>query len=620
MKQKIIKIARNQYLSEIEPFKTLMIPSHAIIHKELPGLGATWYEISCKRHSIIIESNVPVILGKKKQFGKAIMAIKEGVSSEDIQEYLENDVEYKKLISTPESFHKIKKAVEGAGFDYYKDFFFLFDECEKIIQDVDYRGDITLPLNDFFKFERKSFISATTLEPSDSRFKKQNFTFYKIKPTFNYRQPLTFLSTNNVFITLKKFIQENPRERYFIFFNITNGIGEIIKQLDVMEDSTVFCSEESQRKLRENKFRNVYTTIGAEFKKFNFFTCRFYSAVDIEKKLYGNNPTIIMLTDLVMAEHTMIDPWTEAIQIQGRFRVPQGEDVVKEIVHITNFNPKLVSMDKEGVMNYLNDCNSAFKVLKRYFHSASTIAAKDVLRQVIERIDYTKFVNEDGSRNYNMVDNMIFDEQVKGYYQSIENLINQYSKNKHFKIVRLDTEEYEYTDENRKEARMRNKPIKSLNEILAYKLMMLYKKRQKDKITEFQYQMELGNLQYDFPKLMPAITHYGMERAAEFGFNSKKISDELARHKKNTDHFAMMTFIHQNFLVGMAYTGQQIVSILKRGMEESKIYGEKATVEYLRKFCVFNNANNRVYMYTNDKGKKVTGYKIEKFLDSSLGY
>lgn len=619
MKQKIVKISRGQYLSDIEPFKTLMIPSHSIIHKELPGLGATFYEIYCKRHSIIIEPNLPVILGKKKQH-KDVFAIYEGVTSDDIFDYLIGDVEFKKLVTTPESFKKIRKAVEDAGFDYYRDFFFLFDECERVIQDVDFREDIALPLDDFFKFERKAFISATTLVPSDPRFESQNFTFYKLTPTFNYRQPLSLIETNNVFLTLKKFIDENPRERYFVFFNTTNGIGEIIQQLGLKEDSTIFCSEESKRKLRENGFKNIHTRIGADFKKLNAFTSRFFSAVDIEKKLYGDNPTIIMVTDLVMAEHTKIDPWTEAVQIQGRFRVPKGEDVKKEIVHISNFNSKLTSLDKNGVMSYLKECHFAYKVLKRYFHAATTIAAKDVLQQVLQRIDYAKFVKEDGSRHYDMVDNMLFDEQVKGYYQCSENLTDQYSKIKHFEIVRNDMEVYVYTDTDRNEARMKNKPIKSLNEILSNKLMMLHEMWKRDKITDFQYNNELVNLQFDFPKLMPAIILYGMDRAAEYDFNSKKISDEMARYKKSADHFAMITYIHQKFLVGSKYTGTEIKSILKKGMLENKIFGESASVEYLRKFCVLNDAKNRVYMYTDANGRKVTGYKIERFLDSSLGY
>ena len=41
-----------------------MIPTNCILNKTLTGLGATHSEIHSKRSSIIIEPNVPVILGK----------------------------------------------------------------------------------------------------------------------------------------------------------------------------------------------------------------------------------------------------------------------------------------------------------------------------------------------------------------------------------------------------------------------------------------------------------------------------------------------------------------------------------------------------------------------------
>ena len=73
------------------------------------------------------------------------------------------DIEYKKIITTPESFYKIRKAAEELNINIYKTFFCLFDECEKVTQDVDYRRKISQPIYDFFKFEQKAFVSATPL-------------------------------------------------------------------------------------------------------------------------------------------------------------------------------------------------------------------------------------------------------------------------------------------------------------------------------------------------------------------------------------------------------------------------------------------------------------------------
>ena len=59
-----IKISKGQHLSDIMQDG---IPSNTIIDKTLCGIGATTLEIEAKRHSIIIEPNVPVIKGKEKK-------------------------------------------------------------------------------------------------------------------------------------------------------------------------------------------------------------------------------------------------------------------------------------------------------------------------------------------------------------------------------------------------------------------------------------------------------------------------------------------------------------------------------------------------------------------------
>ena len=49
----------------------------------------------------------------------------------------------------------------------YDDYFLLLDECEKTIQDVGYRRDIYLPVEDFFRFKNKAMVSATPILPSE---------------------------------------------------------------------------------------------------------------------------------------------------------------------------------------------------------------------------------------------------------------------------------------------------------------------------------------------------------------------------------------------------------------------------------------------------------------------
>ncbi|MDR2994438.1 MAG: hypothetical protein LBV11_11575, partial [Bacillus cereus] len=192
---KDLEISEGQYLKNV----LSEIPTNTILSKTLPGLGATTLEIKAKRNSIIIEPNVPVIKGKEKKH-KNLFAVYEGVSTDDVIEYLMeiDKKKHKKLMTTPESFFKIKRAMNILNINWYRDYMLLFDECDKIIKDVNYRDSIILPLEDFFLFENKAFVSATPILPRDPRFEQQKFEVIKVKPLFDYKKKMQLVTTNNV--------------------------------------------------------------------------------------------------------------------------------------------------------------------------------------------------------------------------------------------------------------------------------------------------------------------------------------------------------------------------------------------------------------------------------------
>ena len=95
---KELKIKKNQWLSDVLP----MIPTNTILNKVMTGCGATTLEINAPRHSIIIEPNVPVIIGKKNQH-PFLFAVYEGTTKEDVKAYLSGEEDgYRKIITTPE--------------------------------------------------------------------------------------------------------------------------------------------------------------------------------------------------------------------------------------------------------------------------------------------------------------------------------------------------------------------------------------------------------------------------------------------------------------------------------------------------------------------------------------
>jgi hypothetical protein len=457
-------INEGQYLQDIWS----VIPSNIILSKTLTGIGATTLEIESPRHSIIIEPNVPVIQGKMGKYNTktkiVVRGVFENVTDDQLLTYMESTVTYKKFIVTPESFRRVKELLESAGINMYEEYFLLFDECERAIQDVSYRGDVILPMNDFFKFTHKAFISATPIMPSDPRFLKHKFRSLIIKPTYDYKRNLQLIITDYTLFTLQKYINENPRDKYFIFIKSTEQIAHIVRSLKIMQESAIFCARDSKEKLRANNFVNVSTVLD-DFKKYNFFTSRFNSAVDIE---YEGEPSVILISDIITTEHSKVDPMSEVVQIAGRFRKD-----LKDLVHITNINPLIKCQSKEDVMAYIKESHIVYKVVRQFYDGSTTLTAKETLRQMLLRIDYAKYIDWKGSRNYYMVDNTLHDEKVKFYYQDAKNLFSAYELSEQFR-VEMTWDKSSFTDEDLLKIK-KAKRLKSVYEVMIPILKDLYK-------------------------------------------------------------------------------------------------------------------------------------------------
>lgn len=77
----------------------------------------------------------PVIEGKEISMQGKFFPVKNGVKVKEIKDYLKTTVGYKKFMTTPESFHKLREAFNATGEDLHS-YFMLFDESHKIINDA----------------------------------------------------------------------------------------------------------------------------------------------------------------------------------------------------------------------------------------------------------------------------------------------------------------------------------------------------------------------------------------------------------------------------------------------------------------------------------------------------
>lgn len=411
-----------------------MIPTNTILDKTLTGIGATSCEIHSKRNSIIIEPNVPVILGKLDK-DKKMEAVYEKCTPYTIKKYLQLDIPYKKILTTPESFKKIRKAAMELNINIYKDYFCLFDECEKVTQDIDYRRKIAQPIYDFFQFEGKAFVSATPLPMSHGEFEQQNFQKIKIMPDYDYKKDLKLIVTNSYYKSLKRVLEEKKDSKHVcIFFNVTDGIHEIIENLEI-KDYKIFCSQKSVEKLEKRGVDKAHSQLDYPFAKYNFFTCRFYSGLDIVLK---NKPDIIMLTDFNSADWTMIDPFTEAIQIQGRFRKKKDDDVTyNSLTHISTINPEMRIKSKEEIDTRINQFFDNYNLLKGQHDNETDDIKKEAIFDDIETLHCQELMDELGKGNINpfSIDNLYNEERVKSYYVSAQSLSQAYEDTGFFHVT-----------------------------------------------------------------------------------------------------------------------------------------------------------------------------------------
>lgn len=543
---------KTQYLTEVLP----QIPTNTILYKTLTGLGATYGELKADRNSIIIEPNVPVIVGKckdPKHKDDNLFGVHEGIYTDDVIKYLETSTGKKiKILTTPESFSKVKDAFEAMDMHIYSTCFLLFDECHKIVKDVDYRSDITLPIDDFFLFDKKALVSATPISFSDKRFEEKGFHVIKIEPTFEYKLPITLIHTNNVLECLKRTLSELDTTICF-FINSTDMIYSFIKQLQIEDSSTVFCAKKSVEKLKANKFKNVLENWNkAKMKKFNFFTSRFYNALDIELDI---KPTVIMITEVYFSEYSMIDPNTDAIQAIGRFR-----NGVENVYHIFNTNTNFPVRTLEEINGYLKGCEDVYKKLKTLYECANTEGARDSFRAALNIIPYNKMLDREGKKNFFAIDNYKDEALLKSSFNNEQGVRDNYNNNKLFDISYSPCY-YLLGDFERLKRENKSVSLKEKRKEIVRQLELLEGDYETDMIRDYKKELRFAD-----PFMVEAYEAVGKEVIKSLDYSVKRIREAmiLKRVREKTGGTEFIQLVKNSFMAGNKYTLKYIKEELNR--------------------------------------------------------
>lgn len=571
-------ISKGQFLSDV----ISEIPSNAIIYKNITGIGATTLELLSKRHSIIIEPNVPVIIKKCITHTNALAVYKD-VSAKKVEKYLnDTSIEYKKLIVTPESYIKIVEATwfNQTPYNIYNDFFVLFDECDKVTKDIDYRVSIQNPLVYFFEHKNRAFISATAVRPSDLRFQEHNFEEISILPDYEIAKSINLYTTNNVYELCNKLMHETKNKK-FIFFNSTRGIEKVISLLKIKSNSAIYCSENALDGIDGNV--SAYTEIDEEtFKAFNFFTCRFFTAVDIN---IDCDADIYILTDLNIAEHSVVDPHSDVIQIIGRFRNKQYNT---NISVITNFDENLVCKSIEDSESFLNCAERIYNRLSQYERTTTNKGLKELFKIIQKAVPFNDFLDDYGKKSYFLCDNYMYHNRVKHYYLKEESIVEVYKN-----TCILDTD-ISYFDVNH----ISNPFYISSNDIVQGKIFKSYRSRIKD-FTQMikSYEASKDNLdslriyrdiyksyKFYYPELIKILDNGLMSELGDC--HTKKDVERLIRAKEIETERSDLQFIDElrNILpIGSKYEGKELRELFGNLIKKHGL-SIRASIEEARNF------------------------------------
>lgn len=622
MNEKSIYIKNGQRLSDVYS----IIEPNTILCKFLTGIGATHLEITAPRHSILIEPNIPPIKGKcaNSQYKSYnLFGVIQKVSIDDVSNYLDKTLrskKYIKILTTPESFSKVKAAFEDCGIDLYSTCFLLMDECHKFIQDVDYRENITLPVDDFFCFNNKAFVSATPIIPSDPRFDEQRFTFVKVMPNYIKGRPLTEVYhfpdkateelykdmtttvgipltelnheklkvtqvyTNNVLEAVKKWIkikedndETNATSHPFCFFiNSTNIIHQLIVKLEIQDRSTVFCAEKSVKKLQESGFKNAFEDWSIEhINTYMFFTSRFFTALDIEMDVA---PHLVFVSAPLIANSTMIDPVTDVRQAIGRFR-----NGIADAAHIANVSKDAFpDRNIDEIKEYITAMRGAYDTINTLYKDATNEIVKEAYKSALNALPYNRFIRN-GQKDYFAIDNYIHQEIVRSCYHSQANLSDRYAAAGCFETCWTEKFYFQYNDSERLSLHQEGKSKRRIR----MEIVAILDKLSKEEDSEAK-KSQLAELRQKDAFIVDAYTLIGKEEIEQCKYYPKRIREAIILRKKNGTEVVQL--IKNTFVVNQRYTLKYIKNELNRIYKDLNIQGEKrVTAQTIKDYFIVDD-------------------------------
>ena len=267
-------------------------------------------------------------------------------------------------------------------------------------------------------------------------------------------------------------------------------------------------------------------------------------------------PDVVLLTDLYEAPHTMIDPYTEAVQVQGRFRKRfENGKRFKSLTHIAN--TRALEIKTEGQLDAeLETSQKIYQHLLAEYDKEEDKHKRQVIKRNMERINFAEYTNMDDRGNveidYFSIDNLYNGELVKSYYRDAQSLRAAYEGCGYFNVAH-ENHWYIGGDGDRYELKRKGLSFEKRCKIVL-RILEQNPNGLKEEVHNFFLETS------DFQLICDVYFEIGMDIFEKKKYQRAELMKELdkCRNEKKRFCLELLDLIHKEFELGEVYTMDEI--------------------------------------------------------------
>ena len=534
-----------------------------IIDKTKTRVGITYTAFHEPRHTFTIIPSVAIIDDAISNYPHLpLLAVYEGTTYQEIKEYMQSDVEYKKILSTPESFFKIITAAKELNVLewLYEEVFLYIDEFHCYATEA-FREHILSPFEWIWNFKKLAFGSATPFNYSCSKF--DDLPRYKLlyKEKFGTITIIDDPCPQSVLNYMLTHPDMFPGKVH-IFFNSVTQCGEAVRNANI-KDVAIFCRDD-ERNIKNLADAKQYFHVQPRkelFKKFNFYSARYNEGWNLDD---NETATMILVTD-VKINHTLAGIPYKGFQAVGRLNVKPDK-----IYHITNnFAGKPAKQFEEVKKTCLYNSNAYIS----QYNAHNLNCKKDKIENDYRSKEMIQPFSTFNAEGYAEIDHMRQDQIIcakytKQQYNNIDIIENAW------KSVNYDTD-IQHFDLTPLVRNGRN--FADINKQVIER--MVEWKTDKNQYMFEPAHITMAKSKIEFELLFQAVEILGIDEIAKLGYENKAMKKALIKISNENGEAKLRLKIIEEFKIGDRYTKSQLKERLQQLYNEFGIMKDDGTTK-----------------------------------------